>query len=108
MTAESASGRPRLRCGLEGWKGPIHLPSCTPDSRKSRLFFGKIEGMTEVFAFDATRDLLKLASKEPILTMLQDSNFSPQEWIIRPSATHGKGKTVRRMDVQQPRTSSAI
>ncbi len=101
----AGSGDPRrarepIRCGVEGWNGPVFLPGCTRGKATSgRLFFAKMEGESQVYPFSSTDTLtLRPSSGSPILQALIDSHFVVDEWLIRRDATHAKSKTFRRMD----------
>lgn len=85
------SSREALRHSDETWEGPIHISS-------GRQFFARLGGITQSYAFDPTRDVLKLqpASGVPVLQWLIDSNYRPQEWAIREDAHHARSKTFRR------------
>ena len=103
MAANSAAPtRVPARRGIEGWNGPIYLPSGKRDGTAAgRLFFAKIEGETETFPFAPTDSLtINPFSGSPILQALNDSHFVAREWQIRRDAKHAKSKTYRRMDPQ--------
>ena len=52
------TGREPSRCGVEGFAGPIFLPRSTREkSTSGRLFFAKIEGETQAYAFSASDTL---------------------------------------------------
>lgn len=106
--AQNTNRREPVRSGYEGWAGPIFLPSKPGRSGRSKLFFGKIVGDTQVYAFDREHDRLKFsaAPEDPAIGWLQDSNFVGRQWMIRAQATHGKSKTVRR-DAVDPWAGSA-
>ena len=107
MGADLAARKP-LRSGKEGWEGPIHLPNARPENpNEARLFLGKIGGPTEAYAFDEACDHLTLKPAKPILQMLLDSHFRGREWLIRPNATHGKSKTIRRNALGRAHSAAA-
>ena len=102
-TDSSTPTRKPSRSGLDGWDGPIFLPSSKHGQGTSgRLFFAKIQGETQAYPF-APADTLTLrpSSGHPILQALIDSHFVAHEWLIRGDATHAKSKTFRHMDGQQ-------
>ena len=108
MAKELLAPRIPLRREMEIWEGPIHLPSRQPGSPgPRRLFFGKIGGPTEAFPFDAASDRLTLVPSVPILKVLLDSNYRPREWLLRPSATHGKSKTMLRSAAERLQLAAA-
>lgn len=81
-----------------GWRGAIYLPSPAGTAAdRRRLFFGKLIGRTQTYPF-AADDVIEIRPNRdiPILQCLVDSQFTPSEWQIRPAATHGKSKTIRR------------
>jgi len=90
MAADSTP-RELLRDAVGGFRGPIFLPG-------GRLFYATIEGQTQAYAFDPTRDVAVFTptSREPLLKGLRDSGFQGKEWQIRSSARHAKSRTVRR------------
>ena len=107
MSADSADSttqtRELSRNGFESWDGAIFLPgSKHGQGTSNRLFFAKIQGETQAYAF-APADTLTLSpsSGHPILQALIDSHFIVDEWLIRRDATHAKSKTFRRLDGQQ-------
>ena len=78
------------------WNGPIFLPfqpGKKADQRK--LFFAKIGGLTRVYSFQPSTDLIRLqrAKKHPVIQMLQESNLTGKEWQVRNNASHAKSKT---------------
>lgn len=94
--SQPLAARQPLRDGDDGWEGPIHLPRRRPTDRP-RLFFGKLTGRTLVHPFDPA-DTFELpgASRLAALKGLVESRFEPLEWHIRPTAAHGKSKTIVR------------
>jgi hypothetical protein len=82
----------------DGWEGPIHLPHRRPDrSEPLRLFHGKLMGVTHSYPFAASDTWSISPMKQaPVLAWLLESKFEPQEWVVRPNATHGKSKTLTR------------
>ena len=97
-TAKDGTDRVALTDSDDGWAGPIFLPR-----RKVRagdpgkLFFGKLVGRTQTYAFDGADKLtISPSTRWPIFQWLLDSGLTGREWIIREQATHGKSKTIRR------------
>lgn len=76
----------------ETWEGPIYLPGGT------RVFHARLSGATSRGSFLPERDVLEIARSRrfPVFDLLLDSKFKPQEWILRPNASHTKSKTVAR------------
>jgi hypothetical protein len=92
--------------GPAGWEGPIHLPRKRAEgSEPLRLFHGKLTGVTHSYPFAAS-DTWSLSpmKQAPALKWLLESRFEPQEWVVRPNATHGKSKTLIR---SMPRPTAA-
>ena len=99
MVQPGTTTRATLRHGHESWAGPIFLPSRSSASgADGKLFFGKLSGDTEVYAFDPAHDTITLGRSpdDAILEWLDESQFIGQEWMIRECATHGKSKTIGR------------
>jgi hypothetical protein len=69
-------------------------------SRPGKLFYAHIDGLTQAYAFDRTRDTFQLHPSVdfPVLAWLAESQFEPTEWLIRDDATHGKSRTFTRGD----------
>ncbi len=103
MSADStAATRPPVRTAVEGFKGPVFLPRPVTSRRRSnRFFYAHIDGLTQTYAFDRTRDTFKRhpSADVPVLAWLAESQFVPTEWLIRDDATHGKSKTYTRSDM---------
>jgi hypothetical protein len=77
----------------ETWAGKILLP--TADTRGVRkLFHAQLTGQTEIAPFTLTGAQFTLhpTIHQPVLKLLADSNFSPTEWRVRPTATHARSK----------------
>lgn len=83
--------------GEDGWEGPIYLPPRKIDE-PGRMFHARIGGFTRVYTFGGgdTLRFVPRPGSEP-LAWFYESGFTPKEWHIRESATHGKSKTVRRV-----------
>jgi len=80
------------------WEGAIHLPARRGvPAPAGRHFLARIAGTTTRFPFNAARDRFEIAASatDAVLQALRDSNFTPAEWLIRPRATHARGKTLR-------------
>lgn len=99
LSAEMASaGRSAIRTGDESWEVPVFLPP-RGTAKDSRLFFGRLRGHTIVYPFSSgDRFELEPLAGGRVLQPLVDSQFRPQEWVVRADATHGKSKTYRRSD----------
>ncbi|MEX0676503.1 MAG: hypothetical protein WD063_05475 [Pirellulales bacterium] len=100
MSADSTSAtRKPTRLQEESWEGPIFLPS-SPRQQDPKVFFARLAGHTHAYPF-AARDTitLKPTSRAPIVEWLAESEFSPQEWAIRETATHARTKSVGRSSV---------
>ena len=96
--------------GLNGWEGPIFLPRRPRDLEgDTRLFFGRIKGHTLTYPFASGADCVSIAPSgdSRILQSLLDSEFTGEEWRVRPDATHGKSRTYRRSEVIGPNSKSA-
>jgi hypothetical protein len=79
-----------------GWSGPIYIPSPKP-AAKSRYYFARLQGLTEIYPFLPTNtDSLTVnpTPKSWSLQSLLDSHFTPDHWEIRRDATHARSKTV--------------
>jgi hypothetical protein len=101
MSPDSAADtRKPLRSQEESWEGPILLPRAEAQ-QEGKLFFAKLSGPADAYAF-AARDTITLAPtpRAPIVEWLAESEFSPQEWAIRETATHARTKSVNRSSVQ--------
>ena len=88
-----------MRAGEESWEGPVFLPP-RGAAKDRRLFFGRLSGHTVVYPFSRDdRFAIEASAGGGVLRPLADSEFHPQEWVVRADATHGKSKTYRRTDV---------
>jgi hypothetical protein len=95
----SAQERAAIRAGDERWEAPVFLPPRGTASDQ-RLFFGRLRGHTVVYPFSGDDCFaIEPSARGGILRPIADSRFSPQEWVVRADATHGKSKTYRREDV---------
>lgn len=115
----SAPGREPLRCGEDGWDGPVFLPEGRRrGGRQGKLFVARLRGYTRRYAFLPGTDLVTIRPwpDSEVLQALRDSHFVAKEWIIREDATHAKSKTYRRADLlpggdprrNQPRQVNAV
>jgi len=96
-----ASARVPERIVEDVWEGPILLPRNDPrPSPCSRVFFARLAGLTHVYPFDPAGDRFVLTKESEItaLKALRQSQFEPDHWTLRPSATHGKSNTVRKTE----------
>jgi hypothetical protein len=97
MVQQGIAERTAIRCGDEGWEGPIFLPG-----RRSlagdKWFYARVGGQTSVYSFLADRDELTIRPElgPPALSWLVQSHFAGRQWIIRDSAVHAKSKTYAR------------
>jgi hypothetical protein len=77
----------------------ILLP-CKTDatSRQAKMFFARIRGTTKIYPFLAGRDIISIDSRTngDVFHTLSESNFVPEEWIVRLNAFHAKSKTYAR------------
>jgi hypothetical protein len=88
----------------DGWQGPIFLPDLRDaTAASSHLFYGSLTGDTRTFAFDPNQDTFQLGAPvgELVVETLIAARFSPSEWSLRTSATHGKSKTIGRVSGQE-------
>lgn len=102
MSVDDFASRVPLVDQYHGWEGPIFLPALKPGSGAGKkLFFAKLGGHTRTYAFDPACDQLTIrpSKRHPIFAWLSESEFAAQEWILRPSGTHAKSKTVLRTNV---------
>lgn len=100
MSGSSIASRTLVRCGEEGWEGPILLPSAASFS-KPKVFFAKLGGHTHVYPFAADDVvMIKSTAAAPVLRWLVESEFVGTEWSIRENATHARSKSVKRSSVQ--------
>ena len=100
LSAEmSPLARSAMRAGDESWEGPVFLPP-RGAADEGRLFFGRLSGHTTAYPFLSTDHFaMEPSAGRGVLQPLADSRFSPQEWVVRTDATHGKSKTYRRSDL---------
>lgn len=101
MSPDSAVDTRRpSRSDEERWEGPILLPRAGAQT-ESKLFFARLTGHSDAYWFSA-RDAITLAPtpRAPIIEWLAESEFAPQEWAIRETATHARSKSVNRTSVE--------
>ncbi|MEX2026835.1 MAG: hypothetical protein WEH44_06030 [Pirellulaceae bacterium] len=97
MVEQGIAQRQAIRCGNEGWEGPIFLPG-----RRSlagdKWFYARIGGQTSVYPFLPDRDELSIRPElgPPAISWLAQSHFAGRQWVIRDSAVHAKSKTYAR------------
>ena len=100
MSTDSTSlGRDLVHCRDKGWTGPVFLPRGKRiGPNEGKWFLAKIGGHTQTYSFDPVRDLVTLfpVPTQPVVQWLNDSEFSPKEWVVREAALHAKSKTYRR------------
>jgi hypothetical protein len=98
----SAPGRGPLRCGEDGWDGPVFLPAGRRrGGRQGKLFVARLRGYTRTYAFLPGADSVAIRPwpGSEVLQALRDSHFVPKEWVVREDATHAKSKTYQRADL---------
>jgi hypothetical protein len=99
LRAAMATPSPVAWRGDEVWEGGIFLPGrVTRTPRAEKLFFGRLSGDTEVYAFSLQTDTLELKPSPAanVVQWLLESGFAGQEWHIRRAATHQKSQTYAR------------
>jgi hypothetical protein len=92
----SAPSREPVRCGVDGWDGPVFLPRGKSRRRcDGKFFIAKITGDTRIYPFLPSEDtmLLSPARGSDVIQSLIDSGFACKEWAVREDATHAKSKT---------------
>ena len=91
----SAPSREPVRCGVDGWEGPVFLPGGKGRGRDGKFFIAKITGDTRVYPFLPNEDSLLLSRSQgsDVIQALIDSGFACKEWAVREDATHAKSKT---------------
>jgi hypothetical protein len=59
------------------------------------MFQAKIAGLTRVYAFSTTGDVLRIerSAEHDVFDQLVESDFRGREWHVREGAFHGKAKT---------------
>lgn len=79
----------------ETWEGIIFLPTPVGVTARQRQFSAKLGGLTEAYAFDPAADsfFISPTTSDPLLRLLIESQFVPEEWRIRTSATHARSRT---------------
>lgn len=96
--APGAVRREPVRRGEEQWSGRVFLPGKhNGGTNVRRYFFAKLQGHTCVYPFECDHDSCEIfpSSDCSLIRDLLDSNFTPDEWLIREDATHGKSRTYR-------------
>jgi hypothetical protein len=92
----SAPSREPVRCGVDGWEGPVFLPGGKGrGKRDGKFFIAKITGDTQVYSFLPNEDTLLLSPSRSsnVIQSLIDSGFTCREWAVREDATHAKSTT---------------
>ena len=92
-----AAAQALIRSGEEDWEGSIFLPTRERESGPGKVFFAKMSGMMQTYAFGGDELLVvqRMASR-PALGWLIDSSFTGQEWSVRDKGTHARSKTFER------------
>jgi hypothetical protein len=91
-----ASCREPTRVGVDGWEGPVFLPSDGHGPKATgKWFFAKVGGYTRVYPFLPAVDQVKVGSgsSHDTLRRVIGSGFCGQEWSIREDAWHARSKT---------------
>jgi hypothetical protein len=96
MAPPTTTARPPTVDDAGGWDGPVFFP--TRPGGAPKMFFARIRGRTDTYAFDAASDSFDLhpLPAAPVFQWLRDSDFHPTEWLLRPDASHAKSKTCPR------------
>ena len=78
----------------EIWTGRILLPTAGTHGQR-KLFHAQLSGQTEIAPFNSATSQLMLrpSHDQPVVQLLAKSNFTPNEWRARQSATHARSKT---------------
>lgn len=96
---KSASPRVPSRVGEDAWAGAVFLPR-TPRNRdgQGRMFFSRIRGHAQAYPFIRGQDKFAVttSANAHIFRILTESQFMPEEWVVRSDATHSKSITRRR------------
>jgi len=98
MSAEKTAGNRQVSETEEGWEGPVFLPRVgSASQRGEKLFFARMRGITHRYTFLDPGDAFKISpsSTGPFQALI-DSRFVPEQWAVRPDATHAKSKTYKR------------
>jgi hypothetical protein len=94
-----ASSREPMRVGVDGWEGPVFLPSDgRGPSATGKWFFAKVGGYTRVYRFLPAGDQVKvgLGRSQEALRRVIESGFTGREWSIREDSRHARTKTFRK------------
>jgi hypothetical protein len=97
----SAPSREPVRCGVDGWEGPVFLPgSKGRERRDGKFYIAKITGDTQVYSFLPIEDTLLLSPSRSsdVIQSLIDSGFTCKEWAVREDAMHAKSKTYANIE----------
>jgi hypothetical protein len=78
------------------WEGPIFLPHKATTIQTQRLFYARLIGPRQSFAFLASQDVCSLApsAEHPVFRSLLDSNFAAKLWMTGDNSTHAKSRTI--------------
>jgi hypothetical protein len=91
--AKLAPNAPCLKTGDEDWQLLIRLPKALRQKAdKPHFFYARLQGYTEGYQADLAS--LSMKGEEAVFKLLRQSQFQPEEWRIRASATHSKSKTL--------------
>lgn len=95
-TAMSSAARPPARPFEHHWEGRAYLPRRSGAGPR-KFFHALTTGRGHTWDF-LPSDTFQIDSRHapPALGLLTESGFTPQQWILRPDATHGKSRTCSR------------
>jgi hypothetical protein len=101
MSEPGDAERKCIRCGNDGWEGPIFLPGGRT-APGAKWFYARIGGPTRVYPYLPDRDQLTIRPEHApaALSWLLESGFAGRQWAIRDSAAHAKSKTYSRRAVE--------
>jgi hypothetical protein len=75
----------------------IYLPKALrKNPTQPHFFYARLEGFTEIYAAEDAAVKIVPNPKDPILGLLNESNFQVHEWRTRAAARHSKSKTYWR------------
>lgn len=80
----------------------IMLPSRMHSTRRQRkMFFARISGNTHVYPFMAGEDTVVIHPQADgdVFHTLLESDFLPEQWIVRSNAAHAKSRTYNRGEI---------
>lgn len=91
----------RLHLRGHGFEGPVFLPNF--EGGNGGVFFVRISGGTETYPFVKGQDSIRIVARSTsdVFQNLLDSNFSGEQWLMRPDATHARSTTYQRGQLRQ-------